>query len=53
VYPDREFKDFEVDGTDEINNAEKDKVEALLREAYGHGYTRLEESVKANASELS
>lgn len=53
LYPDREFKDFEVDGTDEINNAEKGKVEALLKEAYGHGYTRLEESVKANASKLS
>lgn len=52
LYPQKEFKDFEVDGTDKIDNKEKGKVEDLLMEAYGHGYTRLEESVKANASEL-
>lgn len=53
LYPERRFEDFEDNGTDEITNAEKAMVEGLLREAYGHGYTSLEESVKANAQELS
>lgn len=52
LYPEKKFDDFDVDGTDEITNAEKEKVEDLLKKAYGHGYTRLEESIKANASEL-
>ncbi|KAF2633539.1 aldehyde reductase [Macroventuria anomochaeta] len=52
TYPERRFEDFKDEGTDEIVNAEKDAVEGLLREAYGHGYTSLEESVKANAKEL-
>ncbi len=52
LYPERKFEDFEDDGTDEITNAEKRKVEDLLREAYGHGYTGLEDSIKANAQEL-
>jgi nucleoside-diphosphate-sugar epimerase len=51
-YPEHKFSDFEDDGTDEITNLMKDEVEGLLKEAYGHGYTPLEESVKANASEL-
>lgn len=51
-FPEHGFDDFEDDGTDEITNLMKDEVEGLLREAYGHGYTPLEESVKANASEL-
>ena len=52
LYPERKIEDFEDEGTDEITNAEKGTVENLLKEAYGHGYTRLEESVKANAREL-
>lgn len=52
LYPDRKFEDFEDEGTDEITNAMKDEVEGLLREAYGHGYTDLEESIKQNAREL-
>lgn len=51
-FPERKFEDFEDEGTDEITNLMKDEVEGLLREAYGHGYTQLEESVKANAREL-
>ncbi|KAH6642426.1 aldehyde reductase [Boeremia exigua] len=52
LYPERSFEDFEDQGTDEITNAEKSKVEELLKETYGHGYTGLEESIKANALEL-
>jgi nucleoside-diphosphate-sugar epimerase len=51
-YPEHAFDDFEPDGTDEITNAMADEVEALLKEAYGHGYTSLEDSVRANASSL-
>ncbi|KAJ4357074.1 hypothetical protein N0V95_002812 [Ascochyta clinopodiicola] len=51
-YPERKFEDFEDDGTDECVNAEAGVVEGLLREAYGHGYTSLEESIRANAKEL-
>lgn len=51
-YPEHGFADFKDDGTDEITNLMKDEVEGLLKEAYSHGYTPLEESVKANASEL-
>lgn len=53
LYPDKTFADFEDEGTDEITNLEKEKVEGLLRMAYGHGYTNLEESVKANARDLN
>lgn len=52
LFPEKRFEDFEDEGTDEITNAEKGEVEGLLREAFGHGYTSLEESVKANAQEL-
>ncbi|KZM24611.1 uncharacterized protein EKO05_0008701 [Ascochyta rabiei] len=52
AYPERKFKDFEDHGTDECVNAEAEKVEKLLRDAYGHGYTSLEESIKANAKDL-
>ena len=48
-FPQHKFADFEDDGTDEITNLMKDEVEGLLKDAYGHGYTQLEESVKANA----
>lgn len=51
-FPQHEFKDFDDDGTDEITNLMKGEVEELIMEAYGHGYTPLEESVRANASEL-
>ena len=53
AYPAKEFADFEDQGTDECVNAEAKKVERLLKEAYGHGYTSLEESVKANAKSLA
>lgn len=52
LYPQKSFEDFEDEGTDEITNSENKKVEELLRGAYGHGYTSLVESVKANAQEL-
>jgi hypothetical protein len=52
AYPERKFEHFEDDGTDECVNADAGKVEELLRETYGHGYTGLEESVRANAKEL-
>ncbi|KAF9701360.1 hypothetical protein EKO04_000278 [Ascochyta lentis] len=52
AYPGRKFEDFEDEGTDECVNAEADNVERLLMDAYGHGYTSLEESIKANAEEL-
>ena len=52
AYPERTFEDFEDEGTDECVNSEADNVEKLLKEAYGHGYTGLEESIKANAKDL-
>jgi nucleoside-diphosphate-sugar epimerase len=52
LYPERRFEDFEDEGEDRITNAMRDEVEGLLKEAYGHGYTGLEESVRQNAREL-
>jgi hypothetical protein len=52
TYPDRQFEDFKDDGEDLCTNAEVGRVEALLKEAYGYGYTSLEESVRDNAREL-
>ncbi|KAF1923803.1 aldehyde reductase [Didymella exigua CBS 183.55] len=51
-FPERGFEDFEDDGVDRITNLMRDEVEGLLREAYGHEYTPLEESVRANARGL-
>lgn len=51
-YPDRKFGDFQDEGTDECVNAEAGNIEKLLKEAYGHGYTSLEESIKENAKGL-
>ncbi|KAF4551701.1 NAD dependent epimerase/dehydratase-like protein 1 [Elsinoe fawcettii] len=52
AYPDRKFDDFEDDGKELCVNAEADKVEAILKDAYGHGYTSLEDSVKASVADL-
>lgn len=52
AFSERRFEDFEDEGTDECVNAEATNVEQLLREAYGHGYTGLEESIRANAKDL-
>ncbi|KAF2015574.1 aldehyde reductase [Aaosphaeria arxii CBS 175.79] len=52
AYPNRKFDYIEDDGKNGCVNAEADRIEALLQEAYGHGYTSLEESVKANAKDL-
>lgn len=52
IYPDRVFDEIEDGGTNECINAEADRVEDLLREAYGQGYTSLKESIRANAQDL-
>lgn len=51
-FPEHGFEDFEDEGVDRITNAMRGEVEELLKEAYGQGYTPLEESVAANAKEL-
>lgn len=52
LYPQRKFEDFEDEGEDRITNGMKDEVEKLLKEAYGHGYTSLEESIRQNVEWL-
>jgi len=52
LYPERKFEDFIDEGEDKITNGMKDEVEDLLKKAYGHGYTSLEESVRQNGQGL-
>jgi len=52
LYPERQFEYFEDEGEDKITNGMKEEVENLLKDAYGHGYTSLEESIRQNAIEL-
>lgn len=52
LYPERKFEDFDDEGEDKITNGMKGEVEDLLKKAYGHGYTSLEESVRQNSQGL-
>ena len=53
LYPDKSFVDDRDDSRQDLSKVANEKAEALLKKHYGHGFTSLEDSIRANTEGLS
>jgi hypothetical protein len=53
LYPDKSFVDDRDDSREDLSRVPNAKAEALLKKHYGHGFTSLEDSIRANTEGLS
>lgn len=53
LYPDKSFIKDRDDSRQDLSKVPNEKAEALLKKHYGHGFTSLEDSIRANTEGLS
>ena len=53
LYPDKSFVDDSNDLRKDLSKVPNEKAEELLKKHYGHGFTSLEDSIRANTEGLS